>query len=79
MHYSAGDIGEEVGSVEILDLHRALDKLKKQDERMHEIVVCRVFGGLKVDTIAGVLGVSVATVKRDWKMAKGWIYHELKG
>ena len=51
--------------------------LARVDDRQSQIVVMRFFAGLTVDEIAGVLGVSTATVMRDWKLAKSWLLREL--
>ena len=63
--------------VEILALDEALARLGAMDERLEKVVALRFFGGLTVDEIAKVLGVSAPTVKRDWSTAKAWLYREL--
>jgi RNA polymerase sigma factor (TIGR02999 family) len=63
--------------VEILALDEALSRLGAMDERLEKVVALRFFGGLTVDEIAKVLGVSAPTVKRDWSTAKAWLYREL--
>ena len=63
--------------VEILTLDEALSRLGAMDERLEKVVVLRFFGGLTVDEIAKVLGVSAPTVKRDWSTAKAWLNREL--
>lgn len=63
--------------VEILALDEALSRLGAMDERLEKVVALRFFGGLTVDEIAKVLGVSAPTVKRDWSTAKTWLYREL--
>ena len=64
--------------VEILALHEALDTLNSLDRRQAEIVELRFFGGLTIEEAAEVLGISPATVKREWEMARSWLYRELK-
>ncbi len=64
--------------IEILSLHQALERLEALDEREAKIVEMKFFGGLKIEEIAEVLNVSPATVKRDWEMARTWLYRELK-
>ena len=49
------------------------------DERKARVVELRFFGGLEIEEVAEVLGTSAATVKRDWPMAKAWLYRELSG
>ena len=62
---------------DLLALDDALDELARVDDRQSQIVVMRFFAGLTVDEIAGVLGISAATVMRDWKLAKSWLLREL--
>lgn len=62
---------------EILALNEALEILKALDERKHAVVERRFFGGLTVEETAGVLGLSPATVKRDWSAARAWLNREL--
>ncbi len=63
---------------ELLALDESLERLARLDERQSRIVELRFFGGLSVEEAAKVLGVSSKTVKRDWSMAKAWLYGELK-
>jgi RNA polymerase sigma-70 factor, ECF subfamily len=63
---------------ELLALDESLERLGKLDERQSRVVELRFFGGLTVDEAAKVLGVSSKTVKREWSMAKAWLYGELK-
>jgi len=55
-----------------------LTLLAEFDERKSRIVEMRYFGGLSVEETAEVLQVSVNTVLRDWKLAKAWLYHQIK-
>ena len=67
-------------SVDVLDalaLDTALRKLEALDPDQGRIVELRFFGGLTVEETAAVLGISPATVKREWAVAKGWLYREL--
>jgi RNA polymerase sigma-70 factor, ECF subfamily len=66
-------------SAQLLDLDEALKQLAKLDPRQERIVELRFFGGLSVDEAAEVLGISPITVKRDWIVAKSWLYRTLKG
>ena len=66
-----------VDAVDTLDLDRALQTLERLDPDAAKIVELRFFGGLTLDETAAALGVSVATVKRDWAIAKGWLHREL--
>jgi RNA polymerase sigma factor (TIGR02999 family) len=58
---------------DILLLDEALTKLEKADPRAARVVELRFFGGLQEEEAAEVLGVSVITVKRDWKVARAWL------
>jgi RNA polymerase sigma-70 factor, ECF subfamily len=71
-------IFSEQQSAELLAVDESLSRLAKLDERQGRIVELRFFGGLSVEEAAEVLGVSPKTVKRDWSMAKAWLYADLK-
>lgn len=62
---------------ELLALDDALHRLEALDARQARVVECRFFGGLGVEETAEAVGVSTATVKRDWRAARAWLYHEL--
>lgn len=64
-------------SADLIALDDALTELARMDETKAKIVELRYFGGLTMEETAEVLGVSVITVKRHWKMAKAWLYGEL--
>lgn len=64
-------------NIDVLALHEALERLAHSDVRQSRIVELHFFGGLSFDEIALVLDISVRTVKRDWKMARAWLYGEL--
>ena len=63
--------------VDLLDLEQALEELAANDPRQVRVVELRFFGGLSIDETASLLGVSTATVERDWDMARGWLYRRL--
>lgn len=65
-------------SAELLAVDAALERLAKLDERQARVVELRFFGGLSVEEAASVLDVSPKTVKRDWSIAKAWLYADLK-
>jgi RNA polymerase sigma factor (TIGR02999 family) len=73
------DIGMDPPDVDILALNRALEKLAAIDHRQSRLVELRFFGGLTVDEAAVVLDVAPITVKRDWALARTWLYRELRG
>jgi len=64
-------------SGELLALNEALDKLATWDARQSRIVEMRFFTGLTMEEIATVLGISTRTAKRDFSMARAWLYGEL--
>ncbi len=63
--------------LDLVALDDALRSLAEMDEQQARIVELRFFGGLSIEETAEVIGVSPATVKRDWAMAKAWLYREL--
>jgi RNA polymerase sigma factor (TIGR02999 family) len=63
---------------DLVALDDALEALAAVDERKSRVVEMRFFGGPSVEQSANVLGVSVETVMRDWKVAKAWLLRELK-
>jgi RNA polymerase sigma-70 factor (ECF subfamily) len=63
--------------VELLILDQALERLQKWDKRLGRMVELRFFGGMTEEETAEVLGVSVRTVKRDWKVAQAWLHGEM--
>lgn len=62
-----------VNAERILALNDALAQLQQLDPRRAAVVECRFFGGLDVDETARALGLSTATVKRDWRTARAWL------
>ena len=64
--------------LDVLAVDRALDAFAKIDPRKSRVVELRFFGGLSVDETADLLGISVETVKRDWRVAKLWLSRELE-
>jgi len=65
--------------VDLLDLDTALRELEQLDPQQARIVELRYFAGLSIEETAHVAGVSPATVKRDWLLAKAWIRRRLSG
>lgn len=65
-------------SEDVLMLDEALSKLERADGRAAKVVELRFFGGLHEQEVADVLGVSVITVKRDWKVARAWLVDQLQ-
>lgn len=63
----------------LVDLDRALGALAEVDARRAAVVECRFFGDMDVEETARALGLSTATVKRDWRLARAWLAQELGG
>jgi RNA polymerase sigma factor (TIGR02999 family) len=74
---SAADRVAEKPSVDLLALHEALNSLAEIDEQQARIVELRFFGGLTIEETTEVLGISHATVERDWTLARAWLRREL--
>lgn len=64
--------------IDLIALDEALTKLASFDERQSKIVELKYFGDLTLEEIAGVLGISHTTVKRDWNIAKAWLRRQLE-
>jgi RNA polymerase sigma factor (TIGR02999 family) len=64
-------------SGDLLALDEGLARLAELDPRQSRIVELRYFGGLSVEETAQVLSISVRTVKRDWAVARAWLYQEI--
>jgi len=62
---------------ELIALNEALSELAIFDERKSRVVELRYFGGLSLEETAGVLNISLMTVRRDWHAAKAWLYRRL--
>jgi len=63
---------------EVLVLDEALARLKEKSPRQAQVVELRYFGGLSVEQIAAMLGVAPRSVKRDWSLARMFLYRELR-
>lgn len=64
---------------QLLDLDHALTQLAAADRRAARVVELRYFGGLQETEVAAALGVSLITVKRDWKVAHAWLVNRMTG
>ena len=73
----AADAAAPVQNVDLEELDRALDRLAKLDPRQSRIVELRYFAGATNEEAAEALGISVATVKREWTVARAWLRKEL--
>jgi RNA polymerase sigma factor (TIGR02999 family) len=65
--------------VPVIDLDAALTDLAMFDARKSQVAELRFFGGLTLEEVGHVLSLSVATVEREWKVARAWLYARLKG
>lgn len=65
--------------VDLLALDDALDELSRLDPRQGRIVELRFFGGLSIGETSEILGISPATVKREWTTARAWLHREMSG
>lgn len=63
----------------ILAVHEALNRLEQEAPRLVRVVECRYFGGCSEPETARALGMSERTVRRDWTLARAWLYRELEG
>lgn len=63
---------------DLLALHEVLERLEVFDHRKSRVVELRFYGGLSVEETADVLHVSPATVQREWRVAKDWLFSELR-
>jgi RNA polymerase sigma factor (sigma-70 family) len=64
--------------VDVLDLDDALTRLEEFDPRKSRVAELRFFAGLSLEETGHVLGISLATVERDWQAARAWLYTALK-
>jgi RNA polymerase sigma factor (TIGR02999 family) len=64
---------------DVVAVHEALLAFETVDARAAKVVELRFFGGLENDEVAQALGISLATVKRDWTVARAWLHRELAG
>jgi RNA polymerase sigma factor (TIGR02999 family) len=64
-------------SEEIVQLDESLKRLEAFDKRLSQIVEMRFFAGMTIEETAEVLNISPSTVKREWNLAKAWLYKEM--
>ena len=73
----AMNVSTKEKSIDLVALDEALNRLAEFDERQAKVVELRYFSGMTEEETAEVLGISPATVRRDWNMAKAWLYGQL--
>ena len=74
----AQEIAADAGSNEVVQVHEALLAFEQVDPRAAKVVELKFFGGLEIEEIAELLAISTATVKRDWLLARAWLFRELQ-
>jgi RNA polymerase sigma factor (TIGR02999 family) len=74
----AASLMSEQRAAELVTLDEALDELKQLDPRKSSVVELRYFGGFSLEETANVLGISVMTVRRDWRAAKAWLFRRMR-
>ena len=72
-------VGAQPSDVELIVLDRALQQLTERDAQQGRIVELRFFAGLTIEDTSEVLGISPATVKREWTMARAWLFRTMTG
>jgi RNA polymerase sigma factor (TIGR02999 family) len=70
-------LDDRSSEVDVLDLHRALEKLSEKAPSLGQLVELRFFGGLTMDEAAGVMGVSPRKAAKDWAATRLWLNREL--
>ncbi len=63
---------------DLLQINGVLERLEEENPRHCRLFECRVFGGMTIDETATALGVSPATVKRDWTVLSAWVFREMR-
>jgi RNA polymerase sigma factor (TIGR02999 family) len=65
--------------LDVLELNRSLEELGRLDSQQARVVELRYFGGLSIEETAEVMGISPATVKREWGTARLWLLQQMQG
>jgi RNA polymerase sigma-70 factor, ECF subfamily len=68
----------ESRELDVLAVDEALTRLSQLDEQQARVVELRYFGGLSIQETSEALGISAATVKRDWATARAWLHREIQ-
>ena len=72
------DVMQKEAGIDLVGLDDALQELSKRRERTGHIVELRFFGGLTLEEIAEQLGLSLATVNREWRYARAWLFEQMR-
>lgn len=75
---AAQNVSADGGRIDLVALDDALTALALFDERQARIVELKYFGGMSLDETAELLGISAATVKRDWQIARAWLRQQMQ-
>lgn len=75
---AAAEAADDAKIADVLAIDEALERLAEHDPEQVRIIELRFFAGLTVEEIAHVVGRSARTVKREWQVAKAWLYRELR-
>ncbi len=75
---AAADTPDDSRIADVLAIDEALDRLAARDAEQVRIIELRFFAGLTVEETAHVVGRSPRTIKREWRLAKAWLYRELR-
>ena len=70
-------IAESTNHLDVLELNDALEALSRHRPRAAQVVELKFFGGLTSEEVGEQIGISIRTVKSDWRFAKAWLYREL--
>ncbi|MCA9758573.1 MAG: sigma-70 family RNA polymerase sigma factor [Candidatus Eisenbacteria bacterium] len=76
-HVEGIDTPAGTKTLDLVALERALTKLGELDPRQHQIIELWFFAGLTMGEVAGVIDVSERTVRREWRIARAWLNHQL--
>jgi RNA polymerase sigma factor (TIGR02999 family) len=76
--FAEASLGTRPREIDLLNLDEAMRRLAEFDPRKSRIAELRFFGGLSLEEMSHVLGLSVATIERDWQAARAWLYVQLK-
>jgi len=71
------DLAAAAPSDEVIAVDESLTRLAARDPRAAQVVECRYFAGFSIEETADALGISPATVKREWTMARAWLFRDL--
>ena len=78
VEFDEGALVSEEIDLDFVALDEALEELAEMDPRKSRVVELRFFGGLGIEDVSEVLDISHATVEREWKLARAWLYREIR-